>query len=75
MTQEHKEFVVEASSFKGPMYMIPHHKINLLENKILFYEGQVDPLYDQTIFLKENIMTLSRLVARKFVFMQLAIKY
>ena len=46
------------------MFKLESYRISTLEGKVIFFEGQLDPLYNSNMSLKEQVVALSKLVAR-----------
>jgi hypothetical protein len=43
--------------------MQTQQKVTSLQNKITFYEGQLDPLHSENSVIKQNHMNLARIVS------------
>lgn len=56
-------FTIEKASLKGPFYLQYSSKVTTLQNKVTFYEGQIDPLHEENLLAKQNYMNLARLVS------------
>jgi hypothetical protein len=56
-------FTIERFSMKGPFYLQPQQKVASLQNKVTFYEGQLNPLHSENSNIKQNHINLSRIVS------------
>jgi hypothetical protein len=57
---------VEHSSKRGPLHTFYNYRMSQMQSKVHFYEGQVDPLLNDNLSLKDKLLALSRIVSGSY---------